>query len=238
MPFRCGKVAVDVGKLLNSSGNSGWWRRPARQERLLCALLLGAADGAGASCASGVLPAPLTSVSPSLPQAHLPDAACHLPGQEQHSGRLRVPALQPVRHLRYVGPASGRCRRTRISLAVSRLLVASGLPPFPSLQGGLFLAATRPPFPLCHHSTQRRASYAAQRVSKLTMKNHVWVSQARREVSRKQSPHCSPARSGAGFPRGRGPGRSRPHPGPSASHLSQPRPWPEGLRAASPPPHT
>lgn len=85
-PSRCGKVAADAWKLLNSSGNSGWWRRPARQERLLCAVLLGAADGDGAFCASGTLPAPLTSCFSVSSQAHLPNAACHLPGQEQHPG--------------------------------------------------------------------------------------------------------------------------------------------------------
>lgn len=116
---------------------------------------------------------------------------------------------------------------------------------------GLFPAATRPPFPSCHRSTQRRAGYAAcfetndekQCVCFTSLKGGFQRIVTTLFTCQVQGrfPMGPWGVGGGGEEGGRaelGPGPSRPHPGLSASHLSQPGLWPEGIRAASPsPPH-
>lgn len=116
-------------------GDPNWWRSAS------CSVLPRA--GPHRPPHSALRPGPLHAPCnllflPSLSQAHLSDAPRYLPRQEQHSGGLRVPALQPVRHIRYVGPR--RPRPGRPSLRV--------LPGFPWPQPCLsaFLSA-RGPFP-------------------------------------------------------------------------------------------
>lgn len=116
-------------------GDPDWWRSAS------CSVLPRA--GPHRPPHSALRPGPLHAPCnllflPSLSQAHLSDAPRYLPRQEQHSGGLRVPALQPVRHIRYVGPR--RPRPGRPSLRV--------LPGFPWPQPCLsaFLSA-RGPFP-------------------------------------------------------------------------------------------